>query len=217
MKWSKVVAVTALGLALGYGAAAPVQAKSEVYENQELGFRLKLPDDFKLIPPELENDQRYKLAEWYVDKAKYDRGLQPTLELTWFSTPKKGAVTPSGGGPQDGGQEGAPEVQIPAEYRSPTSLYDYAYRRLKLNPRFFGKVQTVDQHREEKSAVDTVRSKSKIEWDVTEINYRKPKNKKEERPLAYMMLARLELERQLVLLVVIPDLHRAAPLELAEQ
>ncbi len=184
------LAVSAAALALGPVAAAGTKP----YENTRCGFRVRVPDTFKGIPPKLGKGERFLAAEWFDDQQKYKStgSVNPEFRVTWWVTAKD-AVTPSGpfGGSDDGaGNDAAPEEDEPSRWNS---FDEYVDEFCSFNSRLFGAWEPLADVWP--TAKRGKCGKGKIEFQYVEHNYEKPKKKGESRSPWFVFAARCTLER----------------------
>ncbi len=186
------LAAAAATVALDAGPASA--AAKRTHEDPTRGFKVTVEDWFEAIPPKLTADESYVVAAWYADQAKYASQLRPCLRMTWFATAKTGTVTPSGSGPRvEPEEEGPPRLEFPGQQKA-TCLDEVLDQYLGRYGPYYGAVGAAG---ERWSEAERVKTRSKVEAQVIEINVpsKRKKKKGESAPRWYLMAARLMLDR----------------------
>lgn len=188
------IACAVVGVAMVASTPAPpAHAKSVTHEDKNLGYVIKVDDEYDKVPPKLTGGQSYVVAQWGNEKAKFGGGLAPGFVITWWVLEDKGPTT--GGSGSDGDRMPTEEdlERLMRGANQPKDMDSWIDQWVEWNGHLFGPQPKMGELWPD---AKTGKTRDGIEFEMVELNGgRKPEALDGTKPHAYMFAARLTIER----------------------
>lgn len=188
-------ATALIGCIAGVSAFAPTaDARNVTYTDENLGYEIKVDDQFDKVPPKLTGRESYVVGDWGSEKAKYARSMAPQFTVTWWVLEDRGPVT---GKPSSEGTGGVPSQEdieeMMSRFGQPKSFDAWIDWTVQNNQRFFGPQHKIEELWKDP---DDGTTRDGLEFEYVEYNGgRKPEALDGTEPEVYLFAARLIIER----------------------